>query len=72
MKILCLAGSLRNTLRGGEVSEMVETLKQIKDKDQLLMLLSAQGQSGPELDDNASGKKFSNSETLLCLAAWAA
>ncbi|MFH1915412.1 MAG: imidazole glycerol phosphate synthase subunit HisH, partial [Pseudomonadota bacterium] len=39
---------------------------------QLLMLLSAQGQSGPELDDNASGKKFSNSETLLCLAAWAA
>ena len=72
MRLLCLAGSLRNTLRGNDIKTMAETLREVENEEQLTMLLSARGQSGPELTDIADKKKLSNSEMMLCVAAWAA
>ncbi|MGL1861999.1 MAG: flavodoxin family protein [Pseudodesulfovibrio sp.] len=72
MKLLCLAGSLRNTLRGNDVRDMVDVLKKVENQEQLSMLLSARGQSGPDQDDLDIKKKYSNSEMMMCFAAWAA
>ena len=67
-----MAGSLRNTLRGKDVDAMMQVLRRIESEEQLSMLLSSRGQSGPDQKSSSEKKKLSNSETMMCVAAWAA
>lgn len=72
MKLLCLAGSLRNTLRGNDLIDMTHHLKHIETQEQLTIFLSTQGQSEFEVYEQPDVRKLSNSETMMCIAAWAA
>ena len=70
-RLLCLAGSLRNRLRGPESAKLRDMLTDVDSAEQLKCLLAGQGrQNWPQ--SKASGHPLSNSEAYMYTAAWAA